>query len=414
MFVINVKGFAYWRFTFFRRHDWPYRSRNRRVRRSERGARCNRGWLGRNACWPSIQRSSCRNIWEKGIWNICQNRNRWLLDLWRTFEVKKKTIDPEKTDNITMTFPVTLLDLYKEENKIGVDKSINSSRFASKIELKKNKLTFCHDVMKDLFKRSITSTMVCIHDILREKCVRNIRAILIVGGYSESPVLKAAVKREFHHLTVINPPQASSAILRGAVMFGHNPLTVTQRILKKTYGFRLMRPFKEGVHPEKRRRIIEGRIRCADCFSKLVTKGEAVKVGEIKQDKHPRHPGRSDNDIINFHIYASDLKKPVFVDEGCTYLGQLNVDISSLPKDMDRAEKLVALQLTFGDTEIKASATVVKTGENFESSFNFLGWRSHSINFVMLVQCICAYFFSFSLNAACWNGYWHNVTLTIF
>ena len=204
------------------------------------------------------------------------------LDLWRTFEVKKKTIDPEKTDNITMTFPVTLLDLYKEENKTGVDKSINSSRFASKIELKKNKLTFCHDVMKDLFERSITSTMVCIHDILREKCVRNIRAILMVGGYSESPVLKAAVKREFHHLTVINPSQASSAILRGAVMFGHNPLTVTQRILKKTYGFRLMRPFKEGKHPEKRRRIIEGRIRCADCFSTLVTKGEAVKVGEIK------------------------------------------------------------------------------------------------------------------------------------
>lgn len=295
------------------------------------------------------------------------------LDLWRTFEVKKKTVDPEKTDKIIMTLPVTLLDLYKRENEIGLEKALNSSRYASNIEMRKNKMIFCHGVMKELFEKSIASTISCIHDVLRAERVLDVRAILMVGGYSESSMLKAAVKREFQQLTVLNPPQASSAILRGAVIFGHNPLSITHRVLKRTYGLATVKPFIEGVHPESKRKNYEGRVRCKDIFSKIIEKGQSIAVGEIEESHHAWHPVRSGDKAMVLRMYSSNLNNPTYTDEGCSFVGTIRVDLSSLPEDMERKDKLVNYHITFGDTELKATATVQRTGEVFEGTFDFLG-----------------------------------------
>ena len=294
------------------------------------------------------------------------------LDLWRTFEVKKKTIDPEKTDKIVITLPATLLNMYEEANGFGIDKAL-SSRFASKIELRKNKMFFCHDVMKGLFEKSIQSTISCIHDILQDRKISNIKAILMVGGFSDSLMLKEAVKRSVRHLTIVTPQNASSAILRGAVIFGHNPVAITHRVLKKTYGLNTTEPFIEGKHPDNRKKEYEGEIRCVDIFKKLAEKGKSLAVGETIVKTSSRSPLMTTQTKIAYRVYASDLQNPSFVDEGCTYLGKLSVDLSSLPKDMDKKEKKTSFQITFGDTELKASATVLKTGEVFSDTFDFLG-----------------------------------------
>ena len=295
------------------------------------------------------------------------------LDLWRAFEVKKKTVDPKKTDKIVMTLPVSLLDLYKETNNTNADKAMQSSRFASKIDLRKNKLSFSHDVMKELFGRSIQSTISCIRDLLRDRKVKNIEAILMVGGYSDSLMLQDAVRRSFQHLTIITPQLASSAILRGAVIFGHNPVAITHRVLKKTYGRYGLAPFIEGKHPANKKKVFDDRIKCLDVFKRYAEKGHTIAVGETVDLKSTNIPARSEQTNINYRIYASDLHNPSFVDEGCMYLGELKVDLSSLPKEMDRKEKQVSFQITFGDTELKATATVLKTGEVFSGTFDFLG-----------------------------------------
>ena len=295
------------------------------------------------------------------------------LDLWRAFEVKKKTIDPEKTDKIVITLPATLLNMYEDANGFGIDEKIKSSRFASKIELRKNKMIFCHDVMKGLFEKSIQSTISCIRDIFQDRKISNIKAILMVGGYSESLMLKEAVKRSFRHFTIVTPQNASSAILRGAVIFGHNPVAISHRVLKKTYGIDKTEPFIEGKHPDNRKKEYEGKITCIDIFEKLTEKGKTLAVGETIAHKTLSRPFTDTQTSLVYKIYASDLHNPSFVDEGCTYLGELVVDLSSLPKEMDRKEKKASFQITFGDTELKASATVLKTGEVFSGTFDFLG-----------------------------------------
>jgi hypothetical protein len=48
-----------------------------------------------------------------------------------------------------------------------------------------------------------------------------------------------------------NPDDCSLAVLKGAVLFGHDPKAITSRISKFTYGIVINQIFKEGFHPEK-------------------------------------------------------------------------------------------------------------------------------------------------------------------
>jgi hypothetical protein len=45
----------------------------------------------------------------------------------------------------------------------------------------------------------------------------------MVGDFSDSPLLYKRVKSEFPKLNVICPSDAVAAVLKGAVMYGHNP-----------------------------------------------------------------------------------------------------------------------------------------------------------------------------------------------
>lgn len=75
---------------------------------------------------------------------------------------------------------------------------------------------------------------------------------------------------------------------------------------------------------------------------------------------------------IDFTLYASDLKSPKYVDISCTPVGSMTIDISEVPGD-EIADKEVIVGLIFGDTEIKATAEVKKTGQAVSATFDFLG-----------------------------------------
>jgi actin-related protein len=52
-----------------------------------------------------------------------------------------------------------------------------------------------------------------------------ISTILMVGGFSDCPLLHERVTSEFPKLNVICPSDAVATVLKGAVMYGHNPIT---------------------------------------------------------------------------------------------------------------------------------------------------------------------------------------------
>jgi molecular chaperone DnaK (HSP70) len=52
----------------------------------------------------------------------------------------------------------------------------------------------------------------------------------MVGGFSESPIMQSAIKEAFSTKKVIIPDEAGLAVLKGAVMYGHKPQTISVRV----------------------------------------------------------------------------------------------------------------------------------------------------------------------------------------
>lgn len=293
------------------------------------------------------------------------------LDLWRTFDSKKKTVDPASSVTVNMKLPTSLLKLYKQKTRVDFEDMLEHSTYASKITIRGgDKVRFDSTLMKDLFHASINKTVSHVKSILEENA-HDIGAILMVGGFSESPMLQHAVKKEFRQVKVIIPREASSSILRGAVAFGHNPKSITQRVLPNTYGIRTCVSFKKGTHPEYLKENRNGRELCIKTFSKHVEIGQSVNVGEPQIEKY-YWPASENQNLVTVPIYASKLNNPKYTDQGCDKIGEFTVDISNLPADLQREDRKVFVSLTFSGTEITASARLDKTGEITAASFDFL------------------------------------------
>jgi hypothetical protein len=55
-----------------------------------------------------------------------------------------------------------------------------------------------------------------------------------VGGYSDSPLLIGAIKDKFPNLSVIVPRDPGLAVLKGAVLYGCEPHSITERVTARS------------------------------------------------------------------------------------------------------------------------------------------------------------------------------------
>ena len=79
--------------------------------------------------------------------------------------------------------------------------------------------------------------------------------IFMVGGFSESPYLKAEIKKSFEtpELQVLVPRRPQVSVIRGACMFGLNPRSINSRISKKTYGINTLTTYDPSKHIEEKK-----------------------------------------------------------------------------------------------------------------------------------------------------------------
>ena len=114
--------------------------------------------------------------------------------------------------------------------------SLPQTSFEGKITLSGDKLRVESSVMQDLFRETIDSIVNHLKQQFQEPGVADISTILMVGGFSESAMLQNAVQKNFPDKRVVIPVEAGLAVLNGAVLFGHNPVSVTERVCRFTYG----------------------------------------------------------------------------------------------------------------------------------------------------------------------------------
>ncbi|XP_021367114.1 heat shock 70 kDa protein 12B-like [Mizuhopecten yessoensis] len=296
-----------------------------------------------------------------------------LLDLMRRFEVKKRLNKVKHSDKVTVSIPSSLLSTY---NKLNPGQNIKENiakneRFSSHVEFFGDKLRLSGTKTASLFDESIEQIVYHVSKLLRDPKVRGISAILMVGGYSECPLLLDAIRHIAGGVQLIVPNEAGLAVLKGAVVIGHSPSTISERICKFTYGVETHLPFKKRKHKNEYRVIDEsGKKLCSFAFDRFVKKGNAVKFHEHAQARRYVPVTASQTSIV-FSIYASNNEKPVYVtDANCQKIGEIKVDMPDTTRGLKR---VVCVSMCFGGSEIDIKAVDEDTGQVVRASCDFLG-----------------------------------------
>jgi len=131
--------------------------------------------------------------------------------------------------------------------------------------------------------------------------------LFLVGGFAESPLLQQAIRSHLsHYVTVIIPQDVSLAILKGAVLYGVNPRSITVRRSRLTYGVAVLNRFIYGRHPESKRVVKDGLDYCKDVFDKFVVADQSVSLGERVVRSYS--PARRHQRRIVLNIFCADTE----------------------------------------------------------------------------------------------------------
>ncbi|XP_053400020.1 heat shock 70 kDa protein 12A-like [Mercenaria mercenaria] len=293
-----------------------------------------------------------------------------LIDLYREFETKKRNVVAGKTGRETIKIPVRLAEIYENESGKTIKTRISEIKeFKDKVSWMGDKVRLDMEIVKSWYDESCKNTVEHIKKIFKHKKSAGVNTILLVGGFSESPMLQEALKTNFKDKRVIIPEDAGLVVLKGAVIFGHNPITIVSRVAKCSYGVRVYRDFKPGEHPENKKVQVGRRVKCKDVFACHVKKGQELVVGEA-QSKQRYTPLEADQMTLVFDVYTSTEEHPQYVtDVDCTYVGQLEVEVPDLSGGKDRG---VWVKLIFGGTEVIVEGEDEKTKKVTKASFDFL------------------------------------------
>lgn len=293
-----------------------------------------------------------------------------VIDLYREFETKKRSIRVDKTTKETIKIPVRLSDMYTLMTKKVLKNAVAENKeLGDKVVWTADKMRVDADVMKSWFNESCKNTVNHVKELFKSKASAGVNTILLVGGFSESPMLQSYLKDNFKDKRIIIPEEAGLAVLKGAVIFGHNPVTIVSRIAKYSYGIRVYRDFQEGVHPANKKKNIGSKVKCQDVFALHVKKGQELVVGQA-QSSQRYTPLEDDQLSLVFDIYTSTEENPSYVtDYSCTYVGQLEVDVPNVSGEKERG---VWVNMTFGGTEVTVEAKEEKSGKISKASFDFL------------------------------------------
>ncbi|KAL3878559.1 hypothetical protein ACJMK2_030896 [Sinanodonta woodiana] len=292
------------------------------------------------------------------------------IDLFREFEVKKRSFKPGKKDKMNIRVSIALAEICKAKRGKEINDIIASKpKYKDRITWPGDKLRIEHDVATELFQESCNAIVEHLKSLFNEPEVQDVTTILMVGGYSESPILQDFVKTNFKQKKIIIPADPDLAVVKGAVIFGHNHDRIAERICRYTYGMRVSVPFIHDEHPLEKLYITDqGEEQCSDVFFKFAEIGDPVRRGE-PQYEGTHQPANCEQDYISIPIYASTENDPVYVtDKSCIYMGTIHIHLEKTVGN----DRQIFVQIYLGGTEIEVKAEEKNTGKAVSATFNFL------------------------------------------
>ncbi|CAG8527368.1 9814_t:CDS:10 [Ambispora leptoticha] len=209
--------------------------------------------------------------------------------------------------------------------------------------------------VKSFFDKVIEKIINLIHRQLSNSS-KNISAIFLVGGFSESKYLLHRIRNEFsNRISYISvPSHPIASVVKGAVLYGLKTDTIQTRVLKNTYGIRMLRDWTPA-DPVSKLVMIDSE-KHVRYFERLAKKGTQVPVDqEFKKIVYPAYKDQSE---CNFFIYKTKADDGEYCDEpGMELFGKLNLELPDVHLGFSRPMEFT---LTFGQMETRAFAKALK------------------------------------------------------
>lgn len=241
---------------------------------------------------------------------------------------------------------------------------MQNSEYSDRITIESGKMRLAPDFARSLFIKSSESIILKIESVLNQNEAANISVLLLVGGFSESEIVQDKIRQAFSKRTVITPKDPTLAVLKGAVLFGHQPDVVTTRITQFAYGRKIKPIFDKKQHEERKRVLVDGEMRCDGVFELLVKSGTSVPIG--KNISKLYHTINKNQEKIRVALYKSCSDDTKYIDdEDCSLVGECFITVPN-PCEQKRTVKV---EFEFGDTEIFITATDKNTKEVSKETF---------------------------------------------
>lgn len=288
------------------------------------------------------------------------------LDLGREMETKKRNITNETEGKVTLKVPVALVQSFEKDTGEEIKDVIKQMPYAGKLNWVGDKLRMNADLFRSLFVDPKNNLVSHVKSLLSKSELRDVNTILMVGGFSECPIMQSAIRDALPGKKIIIPDEAGLAVLKGAVLYGHKPTTISERISRYTYGINISPPYKAGDHSPERRVSIDGVDRVKDVFKKYIEADQKLKVGEAVSGRHVTIKKRQKEMLLK--IFASESRNPRYVTEsGCEYLGKVVIQLPEVEEKLK-----VDVNMIFGETELMVEAKESSSGSTYKAFFDFL------------------------------------------
>lgn len=275
------------------------------------------------------------------------NPSDW-LQIMVSFEQKKRALDPgNKKQSVNVPLSFEFVNCYKSITKQDI-KTLNHNG----VKFGSGMLRIPYDVMDGLFEPVVSGIVSHIKELLQKPEMQQVSLALLVGGFGESAVLQKAIKEALgNDVVLLVPPDASLCVMKGAVLYGHSPDDIAERIIHKTYGISLSPVYDPSIHSDPNKIVIrDGIERAEPVFYKWATKGDKIRTREPIISKHSSV--ESSQKQMLFTVYQTDKTEPEYTDEeGIEKVAEVTIDLPG--EGLDRE---VELSVTFGGTEIQVEA----------------------------------------------------------
>lgn len=286
------------------------------------------------------------------------------VEFCRNFEIKKRTITAETTGKVVLNLPPSFRDTFEENSNLSFNDALSRSKYSDNIRWVGGKLKIDADVVKGFFDEPIKEIVNHVGMLLKK--VGKIDMIMMVGGFSDCPLVDKAIHDNFPGIPILNPKDAVLAVLKGAVIFGHKPMAIVSRVTRYTYGYESWPNFDPKVHPQELKVKVGGVDCCKGVFHPYIKKGTEIKCGEYITSAH--RPVSDNQKDMAIRIYISEKKDPKYIkDPDVRHLGTLKLP---LPEFKPGSKRRVQGRLHFGATEVMIEAE--NEGVIYKATFDCL------------------------------------------